>query len=123
MFQDLPSFQERYVLSFMYETYLWARTWRRCRAVGWANYLLAWAWAIWVVIGIVAGGIMLALDEWRLHRTKPKTDEVRASADELVARHGRGAFRINGGAMYEARGAREFEDYRFLKEVSGKLVT
>lgn len=92
------------------------------RMIAWANYLLAWAWLIWFVVGIVVGGIMIALDERRLHRTRPKAGEVRAYADELVAQHGREAFRVNGGAMYEARVAKQFARYRFLKDVSGELV-
>ena len=65
---------------------------------------------------------MLARDEWRLHRTRPKPEEVHAYADDLVARHGREAFRINGDAMIAARSAKEFDRYRFLKEVSGELL-
>ena len=65
---------------------------------------------------------MLARDEWRLHRNRPKPEEVQAHADDLVARHGQEAFRINGDAMVAARSAKEFDRYRFLKEVSGELV-
>ncbi len=65
---------------------------------------------------------MLAHDEWRLHRTRPKPEEVQAHADRLLERHGQDAFLINGGAMVAARSAKEFNRYRFLKEVSGELV-
>ena len=37
-------------------------------------------------------------------------------------RHGQDAFLINGDAMVAARSAKEFDRYRFLKEVSGELV-
>ena len=93
------------------------------RAVGWANFMLAWAWVLWFGIGIVVGGIMLAHDEWRLHRTKPKLHEVHAYAEQLIFQHGREAFRINGDAMVAARDAKEFDRFRFLKEVSGELVS
>ena len=91
-------------------------------ALGWANYLLTWTWLLWFGIGTVVGGIMLARDEWRLHRNRPKPEEVQAHADDLVARYGQEAFRINGDAMVAARSAKEFDRYRFLKEVSGELV-
>lgn len=93
------------------------------RALAWASYLMAWTWLIWFAAAFVIGGTMLALDEWRLLRTRPRPEEVRAYADELVAKHGREAFRINGEAMYEARLAKEFDRHRFLKEVSGELVS
>ena len=92
------------------------------RALGWANTLLTWAWLLWFGVAIVVGGIMLARDEWRLHRTRPRPEEVKAYANELLARHGGEAFRINGDAMVAARHAKEFDRYRFLKEVSGELV-
>lgn len=92
------------------------------RAVGWANYLVTWAWALWFGIGTVLGGIMLAHDDWRLHRTRPKPEEVRVHADRLIERHGQEAFRINGDAMIAARSAKDLHRYRFLKEVSGGLV-
>ena len=91
-------------------------------ALGWANTLLTWVWLLWFGIGTVVGGIMLARDEWRLHRNRPMPEEVQAHADDLVARHGQEAFRINGDAMVAARSAKEFDHYRFLKEVSGELV-
>lgn len=91
-------------------------------ALGWANYLLTWTWLLWFGIGTVVGGVMLARDEWRLHRTRPKPKEVHAYADDLVARYGREAFRINGDAIIAARNAKQFDRYRFLKEVSGELV-
>lgn len=91
-------------------------------ALGWANTLLTWAWLVWFVVGIPVGAVLLARDEWRLHRTRPKPDEVRAYADDLLARHGGEAFHINGDAMVAARQAKEFDRYRFLKEVSGELV-
>ncbi len=90
--------------------------------VGWADFLLTWTWLLWFGIGTVVGGVMLARDEWRLHRTRPKPEEVHAYADDLVARYGREAFRINGDAMIAARSAKEFDRYRFLKEASGELV-
>ena len=92
------------------------------RAVLWANYLLTWTWLLWFGVGTVVGGVMLARDEWRLHRTRPKPEEVQAHADDLVVRYGREAFRINGDAMVAARNAKQFDRYRFLKEVSGELV-
>ena len=91
-------------------------------ALGWANYLLTWTWLLWFGIGTVVGGIMLARDEWRLHRTRPKPEEVHAHAKNLVARYGREAFRINGDAMVAARNAKQFDRYRFLKEVAGELA-
>ena len=91
-------------------------------ALGWANYLLTWTWLLWFGVGTVVGGIMLARDEWRLHRTRPKPEEVCAHAKNLVARYGREAFRINGDAMVAARNAKQFDRYRFLKEVSGELI-
>ncbi|NNM74189.1 hypothetical protein [Enterovirga aerilata] len=69
---------------------------------------------IWVGAAILIGGTVLALDEWRLHRTRPRP-EVRAYADDLEHRHGREAFRINGEAMHEARLAKDFDRYRFLR--------
>lgn len=93
------------------------------QALAWANYILAWTWLTWFAAAFVIGGTMLALDEWRLHRTRPKPEEVRAYADDLITRHGREAYRINGDAMYEARLAKEFDRHRFLKEVSGELVS
>lgn len=91
--------------------------------LAWANYLLGWTWLIWFAAAFVIGGTMLALDERRLHRTKPKPEEVRAYAERLVARHGRDAFRVNGDAMHEARLLKDFDRYRFLREVSGELVS
>lgn len=64
------------------------------RAVGWADYLLTWAWVLWFGIGIVVGGIMLACDEWRLHRTRPKPEAERAYAQERLTQHRHEAFRI-----------------------------
>lgn len=93
------------------------------RALAWANYLIAWTWLTWFAAAFVIGGTMLALDEWRLHRTRPKADEVQAYADDLKRRYGREAFRINGEAMYEARLTKDFDRYRFLREVSGELVS
>jgi len=93
------------------------------RALAWTNYVLTWTWLIWFGAAVLIGGTMLALDEWRLHRRRPKPDEVRAYADDLERRHGGEAFRINGEAMYQARLAKDFDRYRFLKEVSGELVS
>lgn len=92
-------------------------------ALGWTGFLLAGAFVIWLAVGLLVGGVMIALDERRFRRTKPKPEEVQAYADGLVARHGREAFRINGDAMYEARLAKDFHRYRFLKEVSGELIS
>lgn len=39
------------------------------------------------------------------------------------ALHGRAAYRLNGDAMHAARLAKNFDRYRFLKEVSGELIT
>lgn len=86
------------------------------------NHLLAWTWLIWLGASVVIGGIMLVLDERRLCRARPKTEDVRAFADDLVALHGRAAFRINGDAMWQARLAKDFDRYRFLTEVSGELA-
>ncbi len=91
-------------------------------AAGWAAYVINLVWALWFGIGLVVGGILLARDEWRLYRTRPTPEEVKAYADDLMARHGREAFRINGDAMVAARDAKAFQRYRFLKEVSGELV-
>jgi hypothetical protein len=90
--------------------------------LGWTSYILNWGWALWMVFGTLIGGILLACDEWRLHRTQPKPEAVRAYADQLEAKHGREAFRLNGEAMHEARLTKDFDRYRFLKEVSGELV-
>ena len=91
-------------------------------AVVWGNDLLTWTWLLWFGVGTVVGGVMLARDEWRLHRTRPRPEEVRAHTEDLVARYGREAFRINGDAMIAARQAKQFVRYRILKEVSGELV-
>lgn len=91
--------------------------------LGWTGFLLGWAFLIWLAVGLLVGGVMIALDERRLRRMKPKPDEVRAYADELIARHGQDAYRINGDAMYKARLAKDFHRYRFLKEVSGELIS
>ena len=90
--------------------------------LAWANHLLARTWLLWFGAAVVIGGIMLALDEWRLHRARPKPEGVRAFADDLEARHGREAFRVNGDAMWQARLAKDFVRYRFLAEVSGELA-
>jgi hypothetical protein len=92
------------------------------QTLGWTNYVLTWACVLWIVLGTLVGGILLARDEWRLHRTRPKPEAVRAYADQLEAAYGCSAFRLNGEAMYEARLAKDFDRYRFLKEVSGELV-
>lgn len=89
----------------------------------WIGFLLGWAFVIWLAVGLLVGSIMIALDERRLHRMKPKPEEVRAHAADLVARYGQDAFRLNGEAMYKARLAKDFHRYRFLKEVSGELIS
>jgi hypothetical protein len=66
---------------------------------------------------------LLARDELRLHLARPKPEDIRAYADELEAAHGRDAYLINGEAMHEAREAGDFDRYRFLKAVSGELVS
>ena len=90
--------------------------------LAWANYLLAWTWVVWFGAAVVIGGTMLALDEWRLSRKSPNPVKVRAYANSLLLRHGREAFRINGDALWQARLAKDFERYRFLREVSGELA-
>jgi hypothetical protein len=90
--------------------------------LGWTSYILNWAWALWMVLGTLVGGVLIARDERRLHGTRPKPEAVRAYADQLEAEHGREAFRLNGEAMHEARLTKDFDRYRFLKEVSGELV-
>lgn len=90
--------------------------------LGWTSYILNWAWALWMVFGTLIGGLFVARDEWRLYRTRPKPEAVRAYADQLEAIHGQEAFRLNGEAMHEARLTKDFDRYRFLKEVSGELV-
>lgn len=96
---------------------------RMAQALGWASQLLAWAWLIWFSVGAVVGGVLVAFDEWRFYRTRPKPEAIRAYADQLVIAYGREAFRINGDAMFDARLAQDFDRYRFLKEVSGELVS
>lgn len=66
--------------------------------------------------GFGIGGALIARNEWRLHRTRPKPEAVHAYADQLEAQHGREAFRLNGEARLEARVAKNFDRYRFLKE-------
>ena len=90
--------------------------------VGRTCYALTWVWALWIVLGMAIGGALIARDEWRLHRSRPKPETVRTYADQLEATHGQEAFRLNGEAMHEARIAKDFDRYRFLKEVSGDLV-
>ena len=92
------------------------------RLIGWADYILTWVWVIWFGVGIVVGGVLLVFDEWRLHRARPKSAEVWAYASQLVVRHDREAFRINGDAMVAARDVKNFDRYRFLKEVAGVLL-
>lgn len=92
------------------------------QAMEWLCLRLQWLWLIWFGISIVVGGILIARDEWRLHRARPKPEAVKAYADELEAAHGQEAYRVNGEAMYQARSARDFDRYRFLKEVSGELI-
>lgn len=76
----------------------------------------------WYVVSILVGGVLLARDEWRHRRNRPKPEAVCAYADELEAAHGRDAFKTNGEAMYAARAANDFDRHRFLKAVSGELV-
>ena len=85
--------------------------------------LASWAWAIWMGAAFVVGGAMLLRDELRLHRTRPKPEDVRAYADQLEAAHGRDAYLVNGEAMHTARVAGEFDRYRFLKAVSCELIS
>lgn len=40
------------------------------RALGWANYLLTWAWLIWLGASTVVVGVLIARDEWRFHRRR-----------------------------------------------------
>lgn len=54
---------------------------------------------------------------------EPKPDKVSAYTEDLISRYGQDAFRTNGDAMVAAREAKEFRRYRFLKEVSGELVS
>ena len=91
-------------------------------AVLWTNELLTWTWLLWFGVGTVVGGVMLAWDEWRLRRTRPRPEKVRAHTEDFVARYGQEAFRINDDAMSAARQAKQFIRHRFLKEVSGELV-
>jgi hypothetical protein len=86
------------------------------------NFGLLWACLIWLGVGLVVGSVLIARDEWRLWRTRPKPEAVRAYADELEATYGGAAFRLNGEAMCAARAAKDFDRYRFLKEVSGELA-
>jgi len=92
------------------------------QVIGWISYVLMWALLLWFCAGLLTGSAMLLYDEWRLHRTRPKPEQVRAYADDLVARHGPDAFRLNGEAMYEARQSGDFKRRRFLREVSGELA-
>jgi hypothetical protein len=92
------------------------------QALGWTGFVLAWAFVIWLAVSLLVGGVTMALDGRRFRRRKPKPENVQAHADELISRHGREAFRINGEAMYEARLAKDFDRYPLLREVSGELV-
>jgi hypothetical protein len=92
-------------------------------ALTWISKVLLWIWLIWFSAAFVIGGAMLALDQWRFHRTMPKPEAVRAHAIRLLDQHGRDAYRINGEAMDEARLAKDYDRYQFLKEVSGELVS
>lgn len=90
--------------------------------VAWSGYVAAWVCAIWFASACIIGGVLIARDEWRFRRSRPKPEDIRAYADELVTLHGREAYRINGDAMYEARLAKDSDRHRFLKEVSGELI-
>ena len=72
------------------------------RAIGWANTLLIVAWALWIAVGLVVGGITLAYDEWRVQRKR----RTAVDADAMVA----------------AQQAKQFDRYRFLKEGAGESV-
>lgn len=90
--------------------------------LAWANYILAWTVLIWLVGGTLLGGVLITCDEWRFHRNRPKPEIVRAYADQLEAAHGDEALKLNGDAMHDARLAKNFDRYRFLKEVSAELI-
>lgn len=90
---------------------------------GWSSDLLTWLWLAWLTVGAIVGGVWLIRDELRLRRTKPTLSAIRAYADRLEAAHGRDAFLLNGEAMHAAMEAGDFDRHRFLKEVSGELVS
>lgn len=92
------------------------------QVMDWVGSILMWVLLLWFGGSLLVGSAMLLGDEWRLHRNRPKPEQVRAYADDLVARHGQDAFRLNGEVMYEARQSGDFDRHRFLREVSGELV-
>lgn len=90
--------------------------------LAWVSHISAWVVLIWIIVGTVFGGVLVACDEWRFHRNRPKPEIIRGYADELEAAHGDEALKLNGDAMYDARLAKNFDRYRFLKEVSAELI-
>jgi hypothetical protein len=92
-------------------------------AVDWAKSVWALAWLLGFGLAALIGAMLIAGDEWRLHRKRPQPKDVRAYADRLQAAHGREALRINAEAICAARRAKDFDRYRFLKAVAGELCS
>jgi hypothetical protein len=78
---------------------------------------------VWFLAACAIGIPWIIWDEIRFRRTAPKPAEVAAYADQLEALHGPDAFRVVGQSMYDARTNGDFQMRRFLKEVSGELVS
>lgn len=89
----------------------------------WIGPILAWAGLGWLLAATLAGGLLIARDEWRHHRSRPEPQAVRAHAERLIAEHGREALRVNGRAMGQAQLAQDFDRCRFLRDVSGELAS
>lgn len=80
-----------------------------------------WFLGAWTVLACVLGPPMILLDQWRLSRSRPRPEEVRAFAEALIQQHGREASAASANAVRESRRVNDFAGRRFLKEVAREV--
>jgi hypothetical protein len=90
--------------------------------LAWLENGAVWLQAVWFLVACAIGIPWIVRDEFRLRRTAPKPTDVAGYADRVEGTHGRESLSIVGQAMTDAREHGDFQNLRFLREVSGELV-